>query len=107
MKRSETSWSDCVAALFSYEFVTGGVDYDTVEAIHRGQVDDWVGALGRSGLFTDDAIAEYSVAWSEQPKLLFDILLRDADEVTARRCRTTWSALDRLAPLTIPIAHSG
>jgi hypothetical protein len=108
MARSNTSQkSDCVAALFSYEFAHTRVHYDTIEAIHRGDVGTWVDALTSSGLFAPSEAQEFRARWSAQPKELLDLLLRDADEMTVRRCRTTWSALDRLSPLLVPVAHSG
>ncbi|GGG00642.1 hypothetical protein GCM10007304_13200 [Rhodococcoides trifolii] len=108
MARSNKSQkSDCVAALFSYEFANTRVHYDTIEAIHRGDVGTWVEALTSSGLFSPSEAQEFGLHWSEQPKDLLDLLLRDADEMTVRRCRTTWSALDRLSPLVVPVAYSG
>ena len=98
---------DCVAALFSYEFASTRVLYDTIEALHRGDVGVWVSGLASSGLFSSAEVHEFGAHWAAQPKDLLDLLLTDADEMTVRRCRTTWSALDRLAPLTVPIAHSG
>ncbi|MGU3434908.1 hypothetical protein ACNHUS_18065 [Actinomycetes bacterium M1A6_2h] len=108
MARSDKSQkSDCVAALFSYEFAHTRVHYDTIEAIHRGDVGTWVDALTSSGLFSQAEAQEYRTRWSDQPTELFDLLLRDADEMTVRRCRTTWAALDRLSPLLVPVAYSG
>ncbi|MDQ1179356.1 MULTISPECIES: hypothetical protein [unclassified Rhodococcus (in: high G+C Gram-positive bacteria)] len=98
---------ECAAALFSYDFVSGGVDYDTLESLHRGEVTEWTSALRRSGLFTDAEMDALAAQWSERPGLLLDALLRDADEMTVRRCRLAWSAMDRLAPFQMPIAHSG
>lgn len=92
------AWS-YVAAMFSYEFLGGGVDYDTIEAVHRGDVDEWVDALAHSGLFENATVAEIAAAWHREPKLLFDMLVRDADEMTAKRCALAWFSLDRLAPL--------
>jgi hypothetical protein len=108
---------DCAAALFSYDFVAGGVDYDTLESLHRGEVVEWIAALRRSGLFTDPEMDAVARAWTENPSLLLDALLRDADEMTVRRCRLAWASMDRLAPFqfsgpasglpSLPIAHSG
>lgn len=98
---------ECAAALFSYDFIAGGVDYDTLESLHRGEVSEWTSALGRSGLFTDAEMEAVTAAWSERPGLLLDALLRDADEMTVRRCRLAWASMDRLAPFQMPIAYSG
>ena len=50
------SWN-YVAAMFSYEFLGGGVEYDTIERIHRGEVDEWVHALLNSGMFESATVA--------------------------------------------------
>lgn len=96
------SWN-YIAAMFSYEFQSGGVDYDTIERIHRGGVREWVVSLAQSGLLERTTIDEVEVVWSQQPRLLLDMLLIDADEMTRRRCDMAWASLDRLAP----IAQSG
>lgn len=98
MDPQQKSWN-YVAAMFSYEFQDGGVDYDTIEAIHRGDVHEWAAALAQSGLFERATVEDAEDTWRRQPKLLFDMLLLDADEVTRRRCRMAWSSLDRLAPI--------
>lgn len=92
------SWN-YVAAMFSYEFLGGGIEYDTIERIHRGEIDEWVQALSQSGLFDRAAIAQIADSWHQAPRQLFDMLVLDADEMTARRCSLAWSSLDRLAPL--------
>lgn len=99
--------AECAAALFSYDFGTTGVAYDTLESLHRGEVDEWTDALERSGLFAPAEIAHLDRQWREQPSLLLEILLRDADQVTARRCRLAWASMDRLAPFVVPISHIG
>ncbi|TSD93966.1 hypothetical protein FOS14_21940 [Skermania sp. ID1734] len=85
--------------MFSYEFFAGGVVYDTLERIHRGEVDDWVDALESSGLFDVSTVLEMEHQWRQHPKSLLDLLLLDADEMTQRRCAISWAALDRLAPI--------
>lgn len=102
MDPQQKSW-DYVAAMFSYEFQDGGVAYDTIEAIHRGQVRDWVVALSRSGLFDRATVLDAEAVWSTRPRLLLDLLLQGVDEMTRRRCIMAWASLDRLAP----IAQSG
>ncbi|AYJ52144.1 hypothetical protein [Rhodococcus sp. P1Y] len=92
-----------VAAMFSYEFQDGGVDYDTIETVHRGEIGEWVDALTLSGLFERATVLDAEDTWRQQPRLLLDMLLLDADEMTRRRCLMAWSSLDRLAP----IAQSG
>lgn len=95
------------AAMFSYDFVEDGVDYDTLEALHRGEITPWIEALAHSGLLGADEVAAVAREWSERPSLLLDALLTDADEMTVRRCRLAWASMDRLAPFTFPIAHIG
>ena len=97
---------DLVSAMFSYEFLDGGVSYDAIERIHQGDVDDWVSAIAQSGLLGNDVCTSIRDMWRRDPQTLFDLLLGDADEMTIRRCRTTWAALDRLAPLA-PLADIG
>jgi hypothetical protein len=92
-----------LAAMFSYEFQGGGVEYDTIESIHRGAVEDWVNALEQSGLFEGSIVADAETTWKRHPRTLLELLLVDADEVTRRRCEMAWASLDRLAP----IAQSG
>ncbi len=99
MKSEDPCLKGLISAMFAYEFLDGGVDYDTIEQIHRGEIDDWLVALDRSGLFDEFVMTEIRDRWMRSPKVLFDILLGDADEMTIRRCTTTWAALDRIAPL--------
>ncbi len=98
MDPHQKSWN-YVAAMFSYEFQDGGIDYDTIEAIHRGAVHEWVVALALSGLFEKATVIDAEDTWKQRPRLLMDMLLHDADEVTRRRCDMAWTSLDRLAPL--------
>ncbi|OZC51956.1 hypothetical protein CH267_20740 [Rhodococcus sp. 06-621-2] len=98
MEPKQKSWNH-VAAMFSYEFQDGGVDYDTIEAIHRGDVQEWVTALAQSGLFERATVADAEQTWKRRPKMLLYMLLIDADEVTRRRCEMAWISLDRLAPI--------
>ncbi|MBJ8348088.1 hypothetical protein [Antrihabitans sp. YC2-6] len=90
---------DLIAAMFSYEFIDGGVDYDSIEQIHRGDIGEWLEALDRSGLFDEATIDAVGDRWRQRPKDLLEVLLADADEMTRRRCSVTWSVLDRFAPL--------
>jgi hypothetical protein len=91
---------DVAVAMLGGRCRDGGPDYATIEALHRGEVDDWLRALGSSGLLSEGALAELGAAWHANPRTLLDILLTEVDEMTARRCRTSWAALDRLAPLS-------
>lgn len=99
MKSEYQRLEGLLSAMFSYEFLEGGVDYDAIEQIHRGDIDEWLVALDRSGLFDELALVDVRDRWHLAPKILFDILLAGADEMTVRRCTTTWAALDRIAPL--------
>lgn len=87
-----------VSAIFSYELLDDGLDYETIERIHRGEFEDWISALTGSGLFTNEEIRSIEQQWRENPRLFLDALLAEADEVTTRRCTATWAALERLAP---------
>lgn len=98
MDPEQKSWN-FVAAMFSYEFHGSGVDYDTIETVHRGDVGEWVTALAQSGLFDQATITDAETTWRLRPRLLLDMLLLDADEVTRRRCTMAWASLDRLAPI--------
>nr|WP_051918787.1 hypothetical protein [Prescottella defluvii] len=84
--------------MFSYEFLDGGIDYDALERIHRADVSDWVAAVAGSGLFTNAQVARIDAAWVRDPESLLTALLSEADEMTVKRARITWSALDRTAP---------
>ncbi|NLU84410.1 hypothetical protein [Rhodococcus sp. HNM0569] len=91
--------TDYVSAMFAYDFLEGGPDYDAIERIHRGEVGEWTTGLASSGLFTRAEIDRARAAWRRNPRALFDALLVEADEVTVRRCHVSWAALDRVAPL--------
>lgn len=106
-RTSNTSAAAVAAAMFSYDFVEDGVDYDTLEALHRGEISSWIEALAQSGLLAESEVVAVAREWGERPSLLLDALLADADEMTVRRCRLAWASMDRLAPFTFPIAHSG
>ncbi|WP_371831289.1 hypothetical protein [Rhodococcoides corynebacterioides] len=106
-RTSNSSAAAVAAAMFSYDFVDDGVDYDTLEALHRGEISSWIEALAQSGLLAEAEVAAVAREWGERPSLLLDALLTDADEMTVRRCRLAWASMDRLAPFTLPIAHSG
>ncbi|GAA4478161.1 hypothetical protein GCM10023094_21560 [Rhodococcus olei] len=94
MKAELPTCGDYVTATFSRDFVAEGCDHDSVERIHRGDVDEWIRALAQSGLFTDRTVAH---AWQHKPHSLLEALLSDADEVTVKRYEVAWQALDRAA----------
>jgi hypothetical protein len=96
-----TNPRDIAVAMFCGECRNGGPDYATIQALHRGEIDVWLRALGASGLVSEDVVCDLGSAWRANPRALLDILLAEADEMTSRRCRTSWAALDRLAPLSL------
>ncbi|AOW94855.1 hypothetical protein BFN03_11660 [Rhodococcus sp. WMMA185] len=97
MNTPERDPSSYVSAMFSYEFFEGGVDYESVERIYRGEFDEWISALAGSGLFTNNEVQSMHEAWRLRPRTLLDALLADADEVTARRCEVIWAALEQVS----------
>ncbi|MDH6680610.1 hypothetical protein M2284_004839 [Rhodococcus sp. LBL1] len=99
MSASSNCIEDYVAAMFAYEFMDGGVDYDSLDRLHRGEVSDWVSAVAGSGLFTNTQVDRIDAQWRLDPKSLLETLLSEADEMTVRRCEMTWAALDRPAPV--------
>ncbi|ABG97365.1 MULTISPECIES: hypothetical protein [Rhodococcus] len=88
---------DVVAAMFSLDFVDGGFRREALERIHRGAIDEWVMALTGSGLFSNRAVADVVRAWREDPRVLLDSLLVEADPVTFDRYRSAWYELDVVA----------
>ncbi|QNG18230.1 hypothetical protein G4H71_02770 [Rhodococcus triatomae] len=108
MNASSTQHSAYLSAIFSYEFLDGGPAYDAIERIHSGDFGDWVEVLEGTGLLTRTEIDVLEAEWRRAPRLLLDLLLAEADEVTARRCEVTWAALDRVAPIPAgPVAVFG
>ena len=101
MARHRSSTLDLVAEMLSGAFLDGGVAYSTLEALHRGEIDDWLALLERCDLLGPDEVRAMADAWRCNPRILLDTLLTKADEMTQRRCRTTWAALDRLAPFVM------
>ncbi|NLE81392.1 MAG: hypothetical protein GX610_17760 [Rhodococcus sp.] len=93
-----------VSAMFSDEFVDGGVDNDLIEQIHRGEFGEWLFAVGGSGLFTNAEVAIMEREWQQNPRAFFDALLAEADEITTKRCNLVWESLDRVAE---PVAVFG
>ncbi|MEV6428888.1 hypothetical protein [Nocardia sp. NPDC051463] len=93
-------YRELIAAMFSPEFVDGGSDASVLRRIHAGQFGEWLTALDRSGVFDKAALATVAEQWRQDPLILLDALLEEADDVTRRRCLAAWSALDRRPPLT-------
>lgn len=83
-----------VAAMFSLELSDGRVDHDTVERIHQGILGEWVTAVRRSGLLSLPAVDFLAQCWQENPRLLFDVLLDDADTTTRAHHEALWAELD-------------
>ncbi|RVW03096.1 hypothetical protein EGT50_07880 [Rhodococcus xishaensis] len=81
--------------MFADEFMDG-VDHDSLERLHRGEVQDWVDSVARSGLFMRGQVERADAAWRHDPKSLLDALLSGADEMTVKRCEMIWSDLDRI-----------
>ncbi|MFI6363533.1 hypothetical protein ACIBG0_12380 [Nocardia sp. NPDC050630] len=100
MQVESSDYRDLVAAVFSYEFVDGGIDPDSLRRIHAGEIAEWVTALDRSGMFGKTAIATLSDKWQRDPRLLLEALLDDVDDVTRRRCLVAWSVLDSRSEFT-------
>ncbi|WP_330252476.1 hypothetical protein OG874_41480 [Nocardia sp. NBC_00565] len=100
MQVESPDYRELVAAVFSYEFVDGGIDPDALRRIHAGDLQEWITALDRCGMFGKTAIATLSEQWHRDPRILLDALLDELDDVTRRRCLVAWSALDRRPPLT-------
>jgi hypothetical protein len=92
-------------AMFSYELLDGGLGDESIGRIHRGEFDDWISALARAGLFTNEGIRSIEQQWREDPRTLFDALLAEADEVTVKRCQDIWAAHGRAA-LGMPVEGS-
>ncbi len=100
MQVESPDYRDLVGAVFSYEFVDGGIDPDSLRRIHTGEITEWITALDRSGMFGKTVIATLSEQWQSNPRLLLDTLLDEVDDVSRRRCLVAWSALDSRSPLT-------
>ena len=99
MEQQEQGFAELAAAMFSYEFLDGGVRYETIERIHQGEVEEWVAALAATGLLDARDLGRIGTVWRRNPRQLLDALLTAADEITRHRCTTAWAALDRMAPL--------
>jgi hypothetical protein len=94
-----------LCVMFSYELFDGGLDYESIGRIHRGEFDEWISALARAGLFTNEGIRSIEQQWRDDPRTLLDALLSKADEVTVKRYQDIWVAHGRPA-LDLPIEVS-
>src|SRR6478735_2074063 len=63
MARHRSSTPDLVAEMLSAEFLGGGVAYSTLEALHRGEIDDWLALLDRSDLLGPDEARTMADTW--------------------------------------------
>jgi hypothetical protein len=86
------------AAIFSYDFLDEGLGYETIARIHRGEICEWIRDLEASGLFSAAEVHAAELAWRENPRLLLDALLEDADEVSVKRWEIAWTRLERQSP---------
>ncbi|TXG92825.1 hypothetical protein DW322_17580 [Rhodococcus rhodnii] len=91
--------AELAASVLSQEFLDAGPAYDSLEEIHAGHIDEWTESLRGTGLFTVAEVDGLARCWRAHPRSLLDVLLADADEVTARRCALSWTALVRVAAL--------
>lgn len=76
---------DLVRAIFCEEFAPDGVGESTMRALVHLDVDSWIAALDRTGLFTGSELLRLTSLWRERPQELIAILLEGADELTLRR----------------------
>jgi hypothetical protein len=95
MQGEQPSRRELVAAMFSSEFVEGGIDPDVLRRVHAGEHEEWLTALDRSGVFGKEALAELADLWRREPRELLEALLADADDVARRRCLAAWAGLDQ------------
>jgi len=99
-----------LCAMFAYELFDGGLDYEWIGRIHRGKFDEWISALARAGLYTNEGIRSTERQWREDPRTLLDALLAEADEVTVKRCQDIWAAHGRAAlgrPIEVSVCDVG
>ncbi len=94
MQGGQPSRRELVAAMFSSEFVEGGIDPDALRRVHAGEHEEWLTALDRSGVFGNEALAELTDLWRREPRELLEALLADADDVARRRCLAAWAGLE-------------
>lgn len=74
-----------VRAIFSDEFATRGVDYDTLLDIAQGDIGDWIADLHSTGLFMSAELEAMSDQWRRDPAALASILLGCAEDASSSR----------------------
>ncbi|MFD4368450.1 hypothetical protein [Rhodococcus sp. NPDC058521] len=87
---------DYISAVFGLDFLAAPYSFESVARIHNGEVDDWVNAIARSGLFSNRVVADAAFAWEANPRLILMALLADADEMTHKRFEMVWDSLGRV-----------
>ncbi|AOW94259.1 hypothetical protein BFN03_01540 [Rhodococcus sp. WMMA185] len=95
---------DFAAAVFSPDFVDAGFDREAIARIHRGEHDEWVTVLAGSGMFSNREVADMVRSWRANPRLLFDSLLVEADQVTKQYCHAMWCELDGFSSYDVSAA---
>lgn len=76
---------EMMRAFFCYEFEVSRLDRESVPAVTEDAVEEWIDALGSSGLFAPAELRSMGAAWRAAPEALIDLLVGDVDEVAARR----------------------
>lgn len=76
---------EMMRAFFCYEFEVSQLDRDTVPAATPEAVEEWIEALGMSGLFAPAELRTMSAAWLSEPDALVSLLVGNIDEVAAKR----------------------
>jgi hypothetical protein len=75
-----------VASVFTGE----PVDDAVLARLRTGAIEEWVGALDRSGLFGRELVAGAEQRWRESPRSLLETLLIESDDMTRRRWLAAW-----------------
>ncbi|MFC8045084.1 hypothetical protein [Nocardia sp. NPDC057353] len=78
-------YRELVTAVIGPEVADAGLDDETVRRIEAGEIDDWLAALAGSGLFDKPTLAGIGARWRSDPRLLVELLLEHADDLTRRR----------------------
>lgn len=78
-------YRELVTAVIGPEVAEAGLDDETVRRIEAGEVGEWLAALADSGLFDKAALAEIGASWRRDPRVLVEVLLAEADDLTRRR----------------------
>jgi hypothetical protein len=67
MQGEQPSRRELVAAMFSSEFVDGGIDPDVLRRVHAGEHEEGLNALDRSGVFGKEALTDLADIWRRDP----------------------------------------